>query len=96
MPLISYVFPNTLYYQLFQPLFALMLLPLYFFVPESPRWLYSVGRKTEAKQILNKILHFNGEKYIPNSRASRLFSELKEVDIKQRTRGTFLHNDIRS
>ena len=96
MPLISYMFPNTFYYQLFQPLFGLLLLPLYFFVPESPRWLYSVGRKTEAKHIIKKILHFNGNKDIHNSLENSLFSEPKEDDIKQHTRGKFLLNYIRS
>jgi OCT family organic cation transporter-like MFS transporter 1 len=33
----------------------------YFFMPESPRWLLQKGRLDDAKQILEKILKFNGK-----------------------------------
>ena len=91
LPLISYAFPNTFHYQLFQPLFSLLLLALYFVVPESPRWLYSVGRKEEAKQILDKILVFNRKKETNYNSGYNFSTDSKTVSSIEVTRGRFLN-----
>ena len=84
------MFPRTFYYQLFQPLFSLLLLPLYFFVPESPRWLYSVGRKKEAYIVLKKILIFNGKKEVAEEVEAKLVNYSNEENLKNITRGKFI------
>lgn len=38
---------------------------LCFLIPESPRWLVSVKREKEAKEILNKIARFNSKEQLP-------------------------------
>jgi len=35
-----------------------------FFIPESPRWLFSVGKTEEAKEVTRKLAKFNGNKIV--------------------------------
>ncbi|XP_063362482.1 organic cation transporter protein-like isoform X1 [Cydia amplana] len=57
--LISYVLPNWRALQLSLSLPGCLLIILWFFLPESPRWLLSMGRTQEAKAILQKAAKFN-------------------------------------
>ncbi len=41
----------------------LIFLVLYFFVPESPRWLIAMGRVDEAEAIIRKGAAENGKKF---------------------------------
>ncbi|XP_073955115.1 organic cation transporter protein-like isoform X3 [Choristoneura fumiferana] len=57
--LLSIVLPNWRSLQLSLSLPGCLLLLLWFFLPESPRWLLSMGRTQEAKAILQKAAKFN-------------------------------------
>ncbi|XP_028178694.1 organic cation transporter protein-like isoform X1 [Ostrinia furnacalis] len=58
--LLSIVMPNWRDLQLTLSLPGCLLLLLWFVLPESPRWLLSMGRTQEAKVILEKAAKFNG------------------------------------
>jgi hypothetical protein len=60
---------------LFQAIIPCILIPLIFFMPESPRWLSSQGRKDEALAILAKY-HAND-----NINDPLVVKELQEIDI---------------
>ncbi|XP_026498619.2 organic cation transporter protein-like isoform X1 [Vanessa tameamea] len=57
--LLSMVLPNWRDLQLALSLPGCFLLVLWFVLPESPRWLLSVGRTQEAKMVLEKASKFN-------------------------------------
>ncbi|KAL4716166.1 hypothetical protein ACJJTC_013943 [Scirpophaga incertulas] len=57
--LLSLVMPNWRELQLALSIPGCMLLLLWFVLPESPRWLLSMGRVQEAKTILEKAAKFN-------------------------------------
>jgi hypothetical protein len=61
LPMVSYLLPNTMHFELFIALSSILLLPIYFVLPESPRWLYTVGRTQEAANVMERILKFNGK-----------------------------------
>jgi hypothetical protein len=68
-----------MHYELFIALFAGVLLPIYFFLPESPRWLYSVGRTQDCAKSLAAILQFNGQ----NANESSILAKLNSKKVKQ-------------
>ena len=35
--------------------------PLWYFIPESPRWLITKGKDKEAKVLVQKIINMNGK-----------------------------------
>ena len=62
----AYLIRDWVTLQLVAHLPILALLGLYFFVPESPRWLIAVGRIEEAKVIIQKGAEING-RTLPDS-----------------------------
>ncbi len=84
--LLVYLIPNMKHLELFIGLSAIPFLPLWFLLPESPRWLLSQGRINEAKKALRIICKWNKRPLEP-------INHLKQINfddnIKKR-RGTIL------
>lgn len=62
---------------------------IWFWVPESPRWLLSVGRKEEAVSYLQRIARFNGKK-VSKSTLNKLLllqTSSERVDVQTTTTG---------
>ena len=57
--LLVYTIPNMQYLELFIGLSALIFMPLWYFLPESPRWLASKGKFEETKEVLLKATKMN-------------------------------------
>lgn len=64
--LLSLVLPDWRDLQLALSLPGCLLVILWFFLPESPRWLLSMGRTQEAKEILQKAAKFNKRELPPD------------------------------
>ncbi|PIK61368.1 putative solute carrier family 22 member 3 [Apostichopus japonicus] len=61
LPLLAWLIQDWRYLQLAITLPLLLALPLWWFIPESPRWLLSVGKYRKANNVLAKIARFNGK-----------------------------------
>ncbi|POS68789.1 hypothetical protein DHEL01_v212816 [Diaporthe helianthi] len=59
----------------FQLIFLLMVAPILFFVPESPRWLLLVDRDGEAKQVLSRLAGHS-----ESIRGSTVTSEFRSIE----------------
>ncbi|XP_010432328.1 PREDICTED: sugar transporter ERD6-like 15 [Camelina sativa] len=59
---------------------SLMVMPLLFFIPESPRWLAKVGRETEVKAVL---LSLRGETFDVSDEAAEILDYTEHVKQQQ-------------
>ncbi|CAG9787714.1 unnamed protein product [Diatraea saccharalis] len=78
--LLSLVLPNWRDLQLTLSLPGCLLLLLWFVLPESPRWLLSMGRTQEAKEILQKAAKFNGREIPADLDKLLMFHKSKTPD----------------
>ncbi|CAH1407664.1 unnamed protein product [Nezara viridula] len=58
---LAYITRNWRILQLTISLTAVLLIPLYWIVPESPRWLLTSCKKERVKDVLQKAAEFNGK-----------------------------------
>lgn len=58
-PAIAYFFRDWRVLQLVITLLMLVYIPYYWLIPESPRWLYSVGKTKAANSIMSNIAKWN-------------------------------------
>jgi len=63
---IAYLVPNWRHMHLIFTLPLILLLPMYWYLPESSRWLLAKGRKSEAEDIIRHIAQVNGRE-LPKS-----------------------------
>ncbi|XP_044268025.1 organic cation transporter protein-like [Tribolium madens] len=59
MPLFSYFLRDWKYFQIAISIPAVILISYYWVLPESPRWLLTVGKKDKAIKLLEKAAHYN-------------------------------------
>ncbi|CAN7941973.1 unnamed protein product [Ixodes hexagonus] len=59
LPLVAYSLSNWSHLQLVTGLSALLMVPFWFFLQESPRWLLTNGRHEDAEAAMVKILKIN-------------------------------------
>ncbi|CAD7092117.1 unnamed protein product [Hermetia illucens] len=83
LPLAAYFFRDWHHFQLAISLPVVLLLSYYWLVPESPRWLFTVGKLDEASKILQKAAERNN---LPTENIrSDLEKTFKEKDSKDET-----------
>jgi len=64
LPVIAYIMPDMTQLEIFIGMCGLPFLSLYWLLPESPKWLLSVGRVHEAESIAENICHWNKRKFV--------------------------------
>ena len=62
----AYLLPHWRHLQLLFSLPLIVLLPAYWFLPESSRWLLANGRREEAEEIIKRIAKYNGRTLPPS------------------------------
>ncbi|KAM4620407.1 organic cation/carnitine transporter 2-like [Polymixia lowei] len=77
LPLFAYLIRDWKFLQLALSLPGLIYIPLWWFIPESPRWLLSQGRVDEAEAILREAAKTN------NVQAPQVIFQEFDVDIKE-------------
>lgn len=65
LAVLAFLIRNWRYLQIAISLPFVLVVFICWFVPESPRWLVSIGKYPEASAILNKLARFNGSKIDP-------------------------------
>lgn len=59
LPLFSYYFRDWHHFQFALSIPSIILISYYWIIPESPRWLFTVGRIDESATVLEKVATFN-------------------------------------
>ncbi|XP_060693282.1 organic cation/carnitine transporter 2-like isoform X1 [Hemiscyllium ocellatum] len=84
LPLVAYFIRSWRILLFALSLVGLIYIPLWWFIPESPRWLLSKGRVQEAEAIFHHIAKKNG-----TTLPEVLFSDLELEDIKDKNIKSF-------
>ena len=90
--LLVYLIPNMKNLELFIGLSATPFLTLWYFLPESPRWLLSKGRKPEAIKVLTLACKFNKK---PPPSFEQLDFSIDDNDVQKGTiKGIIFLNNV--
>lgn len=88
LPLIAYFIRDWRFNQFFISVTSVILFSYYWVLPESPRWLITVGRPTEAVEILERAAYRNG---LPTENIKdRVTTYIEKSDLKPQTGGNIL------
>ena len=90
--LLVYLIPNMRNLELLIALSAIPFLSLWYFLPESPRWLLSKGRKPEAIKVLTLACKFNKK---PPPSFEQLDFSIDDNDVQKGTiKGIIFLNNV--
>lgn len=92
LPAWGYLVDNRFYLQIIYALHAVVLLPHWFLMDESPRWLWSQGRARESVAIIEKALKFNGSSEVIDTPA--LVSHCKATCAKYTDEHSAVTSDL--
>lgn len=88
LPMFAYFYRDWHHLQLALSIPSLILISYYWIVPESPRWLFTVGRIDESAVVLEKAAAFN--KRPTDSIKMDIEKYSVSVNTKEAARGSFL------
>ncbi|XP_020483325.1 solute carrier family 22 member 3 [Labrus bergylta] len=80
MPGLAYFMSSWKMLQLVMSVPCILFISYYWIVPESPRWLFSQKRTTEAMRVASNIAKYNGRSLPPNLPEIILLEEKKAVN----------------
>ncbi|XP_049872509.1 organic cation transporter protein-like [Pectinophora gossypiella] len=86
-PIIAYYLREWRYLILVTSAPWLLVVAYYWLLPESPRWLITVGKKKQAIDLLTYIAKKNNR---PTENIERIVSELDSIESNNEQRGTYL------
>lgn len=84
LPIFSYYFRDWRHFQFALSIPSIILISYYWIIPESPRWLFTVGRIDESATVLEKVATFNKRP----TESIKLNLEKHAINIKSSTTTT--------
>ncbi|XP_031621351.1 organic cation transporter protein isoform X2 [Contarinia nasturtii] len=90
LPMFAYFFRDWRHLQLALSLPSLILISYYWIIPESPRWLFTVGRTDESAAVLEKVAKFNKRPTETIKMDLDKYAIATNTNVKEVARGNFL------
>ncbi|XP_063902776.1 organic cation transporter protein-like [Zophobas morio] len=94
LPLFSYFLRDWRYFQLAISLPSVVLISYYWILPESPRWLLTVGKKEKAIKLLEKAAHRN--KLPTESIKEDVYNYMQKNEISEEKQGGNIMDLVRT
>ncbi|XP_055297266.1 organic cation transporter protein isoform X2 [Sitodiplosis mosellana] len=90
LPIFAYFFRDWHHLQLALSIPSLLLISYYWIIPESPRWLFTVGRIDESAVVLEKVAAFNKRPTDSIKMDLEKYAVSTNTNAKEVARGNFL------
>jgi len=81
LPVIAYIIPDMAQLEILIGMCFLPFISLYCLYPESPKWLLSVGRISEAEAVAENICYWNKRKFVGLSVSNKKLDQLEEKSV---------------